>query len=90
MTQHFYIFTNTLNYSDCSNDLFPHMILITLSIGIVSDSNKLSNGPKFYSKSIEYPQTPLYDRVLKLLLGLNFKLLITRCTHVIMTFFNGC
>lgn len=78
MMQCFYILINALNYLSHGNDLPPYMVLRTLSIGVVYDGSKLSNGPGFCGKNTECPRTPLYNLELKLLLGLSFKIVITR------------
>lgn len=85
ITQCFCIFINALNCLDCSNDLLLYTTLTTLSIGVVSDGSKSSNGPGFYGKSTGYLQTPLYDPGLKILLGLDFKIVITGCVYAITT-----
>lgn len=83
MTQCFCILTYALNYLSCSNDLPPQTTFTTLSIGVVSDDSKSSNGPGFCGKSTEYPRIPLFNLGLKLLLGLNFKIVITGYTRAI-------
>lgn len=95
ITQCFYILTNLLYCLGWSNVLPTHIIPMTLLIKLVSKSNKLSNGPRFWGKSTNFPQTPLYDLGLKLLLGVNFKIVMTICILTITAFladvrpFNG-
>lgn len=84
--QCFYILTNSLNCLGCGNVLPTHITLTTLLIEVVSDSNKLRNGLEFCGKNTEYLQIPLYNSRLILLLGLNFKIIITRYALAIMAF----
>ena len=58
---------------------------MTLTIKMISDDNKLSNGAKFLGKITKYLQTLLYLSRLKLLLGLHIKIIITLCTFIITT-----
>lgn len=83
--QCFCIFTNQLNCLGYDNVLPAHTTLTTLVTKVVFKGNKLSNGPGFYDKSIKCLQIPLYNPKLKLLLGFNFKIIITRYAQAITT-----
>ena len=74
ITRCFHILTNPHNCLGCGDVLPAHIPRLTSSTKVVFDSNKVSNGPGFWGKSIEYPQTPVYIPRLKLLLGFNFKI----------------
>lgn len=52
-------------------------------IDIVINGNKLNNELKFCGKSISCPQILLYNLAKKLLLGLKFKIIITKFTFTI-------
>ncbi len=84
MMQYFCILTKALNCSSCGNDLPPHTTLTTLSIDVVSDGSKSSNYLEFCGKNTNCLQTLLYNLELKLLLGLSFKIVITRYVCTIM------
>ncbi len=49
--QYFHILTNLLNYSGCGNVLPTHTIYMTSSTEVISDSNKVSNGPDSETKA---------------------------------------
>lgn len=83
---YFYILTNLFNCLGYGNILFIYTIFMTLSTKIVFKYNKLNNNSEFYSKSIKYPQISLYNSRLKLLLGLNFKIIIIKYILAITTF----
>ena len=86
ITRYFCILPNPFNCSSYDDVLFAHTILTKSSTRVVSNGNKMRNGPGFGGKSIKCPQLPQYDPGLKLLLGLNFKILTTRCALAITAF----
>lgn len=69
--------TNQLNCLGYGDVLLAQTIYITSSIEVVSNGNTLSSRPGFYGRSTEYPQIPLYNPGLNLLLGLNYKIITT-------------
>lgn len=81
--QYFYILTNSLNYSSSCKVLPICTIFTTLSIKVIFKNNKLSNSSEFWHKSKDCLKIPLYDLGFKLLLILQFKIVITGYTLVI-------
>lgn len=82
--QSFCIFINLLNYLSCGNILPTHTSYTILSTKVVSNSNKVNNGLGFWNKSIECLETLFNIPKLKLLLGLNFKIVTIRCVFTII------
>lgn len=75
-----------LNCSRYDDVLFTHIILTILSTNIIFDNNSSNNSPEFHDKKIKYPQIPLYDPKLKILLDLNFKTVMTGYILVIIAY----
>ena len=71
---------------DYANISSFHITFTMSSTKIVLNINKFSNSPKFCSKNTKCLWTSLYNLELKLLLGLNFEIVITRCVFIITTF----
>lgn len=79
------ILTNMLNCSRCDNVLLIYTTLTISSTNIISNDISSSNSSGFCDKKIEYLQTLLYDPGLKMLLSLNFKIVMIRYTLAITT-----
>ncbi len=83
--QYFRIPTNLLNCSCCGDVLSAHTLRTTSYKDVISNGNKVNNGPSFWGKKTKCLRTPLYVLRLKLSLSLNFKIVITGCVLAIRT-----
>lgn len=73
---YFSIITNLLKFSAYNNNLPAQTIFKISSIQVVSNTNNLRNGPKFFNKSIQCSCTLKYYLKLNLFLSVRLKIVI--------------